>query len=389
MQFVQFVGKFKFTLRRIGAGIFDALIGIMLSLISAIIGGSMVKLLVMIFEMSGVLIKGSSILIILNVIGDGVFFFLSLMVAVFVVIKFKINMSLAIVIAGVLVYSSFIELMAKAVQGEYVEFVLISVIAVKYIYTVISALVMIWCLLYIERWVDSIISAVIKNFFKLMLIVLIVVSLVILLIGSIGIWIGSVISALVYIIYGYLGWFLVVIMGALWFLLVMIGMYRVFTLIIIQIIVEIGKEGMVMSLEIGVNLSLGGLLLVVAWKTKNSELRQTALVAAVLVIMAGIFESALYGVAIRLKRSFIVSFISGFICGAVVGMAGFVSYLMVASGLFISVQFFDSANLMSIVWVFAVMALAVVLSFIFILLFGFEDIFVEEAVVQARKYQSV
>lgn len=30
---------------------------------------------------------------------------------------------------------------------------------------------------------------------------------------------------------------------------------------------------------------------------------------------------------------------------------------------------------------FAVMALAVVLSFIFILLFGFEDIFVEEAVV--------
>lgn len=53
--------------------------------------------------------------------------------------------------------------------------------------------------------------------------------------------------------------------------------------------------------------------------------------------MAGIFESALYGVAIRLKRSFIVSFISGFICGAVVGMAGFVSYLMVASGLFISV----------------------------------------------------
>lgn len=109
------MGKFKFTLRRIGAGIFDALIGIMLSLISAIIGGSMVKLLVMIFEMSGVLIKGSSILIILNVIGDGVFFFLSLMVAVFVVIKFKINMSLAIVIAGVLVYSSFIELMAKAV----------------------------------------------------------------------------------------------------------------------------------------------------------------------------------------------------------------------------------------------------------------------------------
>ena len=61
----------------------------------------------------------------------------------------------------------------------------------------------------------------------------------------------------------------------------------------------------------------------------------------------------------------------------------------VSSHLFTSVQFFDPANPMSIVWVFAVMALAVVLSFILTLLLGFEDIPVEEAAAQARKYQSV
>lgn len=38
----------KITLRRIGAGILDALIGTMSPLIPAIIGGSMVKLLAMI-----------------------------------------------------------------------------------------------------------------------------------------------------------------------------------------------------------------------------------------------------------------------------------------------------------------------------------------------------
>ena len=43
---------------------------------------------------------------------------------------------------------------------------------------------------------------------------------------------------------------------------------------------------------------------------------------------------------------------------------------------------------MSIVWVFAVMALAVVLSFILTLLLGFEDIPVEEATAEARKHQS-
>lgn len=73
-----------------------------------------------------------------------------------------------------------------------------------------------------------------------------------------------------------------------------------------------------MPSEIGANLSLGGSSLAVAWKTKNPELRQTALAAAASAIMAGISEPALYGVAIRLKRPLIASLISGFICGAAV-----------------------------------------------------------------------
>ncbi len=109
MQPAQPVGKPKLTLRRIGAGILDALISTMSPLIPAIIGGSMVKLLAMILEMSGVLTKGSPTLTILNVIGDGAFFFLPLMVAASAAIKFKTNMSLAIAIAGVLVHPSFIE----------------------------------------------------------------------------------------------------------------------------------------------------------------------------------------------------------------------------------------------------------------------------------------
>ncbi|MGK0601733.1 PTS cellobiose/arbutin/salicin transporter subunit IIBC [Yokenella regensburgei] len=376
--------KPKLTLRRIGAGILDALIGTMSPLIPAIIGGSMIKLLAMVLEMSGLLSKGSPTLTILTVIGDGAFFFLPLMVAASAALKFKTNLSLAIAIAGVLVHPAFIDLMAKAAQGEQVQFAMIPVTAVKYTYTVIPALVMTWCLSYIERWVDKITPAVTKNFLKPMLIVLIAAPLAILLIGPIGIWIGSAISALVYTIHGYLGWLSVAIMGALWPLLVMTGMHRVFTPTIIQTIAETGKEGMVMPSEIGANLSLGGSSLAVAWKTKNPELRQTALAAAASAILAGISEPALYGVAVRLKRPLIASLISGFICGAVTGIAGLASHSMAAPGLFTSVQFFDPANPMTIVWVFGVMALAVVLSFILTLLLGFEDIPVDADAAEAR-----
>ncbi|KNC88439.1 PTS cellobiose/arbutin/salicin transporter subunit IIBC [Trabulsiella odontotermitis] len=368
----------KITFRRIGSGILDALIGTMSPLIPAIIGGSMVKLLAMVLEMSGVLPKNAPTLIILTVIGDGAFFFLPLMVAASAALKFKTNMSLAIAIAGVLVHPAFIDLMAKAAQGEHMAFAFIPLTAVKYTYTVIPALVMTWCLSYIERWVDNITPAVTKNFLKPMLIVLIAAPLAILLIGPIGIWIGSSISALVYTIHNYLGWLAVAIMGALWPLLVMTGMHRVFTPTIIQTIAETGKEGMVMPSEIGANLSLGGSSLAVAWRTKNPELRQTALAAAASAIMAGISEPALYGVALRLKRPLIASLISGFICGAVAGIAGLASHSMAAPGLFTSVQFFDPANPMSIVWVVGVMALSIVLSFILTLMLGFEDIPVEE-----------
>lgn len=382
-------GKAPLTLKRIGAGILDALIGTMSPLIPAIIGGSMVKLLAMILEMSGALPKGSPTLTLLALIGDGAFFFLPLMVAASAAVKFKTNMSLAIAIAGVvLVHPGFIELMAKAAQGEHVEFAFIPVTAVKYTYTVIPALVMTWCLSYIERWVDRITPAVTKNFLKPMLIVLIAAPLAILLIGPLGIWIGSAISALVYTIHSYLGWLSVAIMGGLWPLLVMTGMHRVFTPTIIQTIAETGKEGMVMPSEIGANLSLGGSSLAVAWKTKNPELRQTALAAAASAILAGISEPALYGVAVRLKRPLIASLISGFICGAVAGIAGLASHSMAAPGLFTSVQFFDPANPMTIVWVFGVMALSVVLSFALTLILGFEDIPVEQAAADARARQA-
>ena len=81
---------------------------------------------------------------------------------------------------------------------------------------------------------------------------------------------------------------------------------------------------MVMPSEIGANLSLGGVSLAVAFKTKNRELRQTSLAAASSAIIAGITEPALYGVAIRLKRPMIASMITGFVAGGVAGLAGLI-----------------------------------------------------------------
>ena len=370
--------KQKWTLKRVGMTILDAIIGTMTPLIPAIIGGSMVKLLAMLLLMTGVVGETNSTYVLLNTIGDAAFFFLPILVAVSASKKFGTNTYLAVAIAGLMVHPVFMDLMAKAAEGQAVTLAMLPITSVKYTYTIIPAIVMSWLLRYIEAGVDRITPLVTKNFLKPMLILLVGAVIAISIVGPAGVWLGNGISAVVYGIHGKLGLFAVAIVGAIWPLLVMTGMHRVFTPTIVTTIAETGSEAMVMPSEIGANMSLGGVSLAVAFKTKNRELRQTALAAASSALIAGITEPALYGVAIRLKRPMIASVITGFIAGAVAGLAGLASHSMAAPGLFTSVQFIDKDNPTSILWIAAVMAISVVVSFALTLILGFEDIPVEE-----------
>ena len=83
-----------------GNNILDAIVGTMSPLIPAIIGGSMVKLLVMLLGMAGVLSADGETYKILNTIGDAAFYFLPVMVAASASKKFNTNMFIAIAIAG-------------------------------------------------------------------------------------------------------------------------------------------------------------------------------------------------------------------------------------------------------------------------------------------------
>lgn len=370
--------KQKWTLKCVGMTILDAIIGTMTPLIPAIIGGSMVKLLAMLLLMTGVVGETNSTYVLLNTIGDAAFFFLPILVAVSASKKFGTNTYLAVAIAGLMVHPVFMDLMAKAAEGQAVTLAMLPITSVKYTYTIIPAIVMSWLLRYIEAGVDRITPLVTKNFLKPMLILLVGAVIAISIVGPAGVWLGNGISAVVYGIHGKLGWLAVAIVGAIWPLLVMTGMHRVFTPTIVTTIAETGSEAMVMPSEIGANMSLGGVSLAVAFKTKNRELRQTALAAASSALIAGITEPALYGVAIRLKRPMIASVITGFIAGAVAGLAGLASHSMAAPGLFTSVQFIDKDNPTSILWIAAVMAISVVVSFALTLILGFEDIPVEE-----------
>lgn len=257
--------KEPLTLKKIGNNILDAIVGTMTPLIPPIIGASMLKLVVMLLQMFGVLSTESDTYIILNSIGDAAFYFLPIMVAASAAKKFHTNAYLAIAIAGVLLYPDFRTLMESVTVGDTAaHFLGIPIASVKYTHTVIPAFCMTWILSYIERLIDRITPAVTKNFLKPMLIIIVAAPIGILFVGPLGIMIGEGISAFIYFVQSKIGFLAVGLMGALWPLLVITGMHRVFTPTILQTISEAGMEGTVMPSEIGANLSLGGVSLAVA-----------------------------------------------------------------------------------------------------------------------------
>lgn len=208
-----------------------------------------------------------------------------------------------------------------------------------------------------------------------MLIMLIAAPIAIVGVGPVGILIGEGISNFVFFVHAKLGFLAVGIMGCILPLLVITGMHRVFTPTILETISNTGMEGTVMPSEIGANLSLGGVALAVAFKTKNSELRQTALAAAASALIAGTTEPALYGVAVRLKKPLIASLITGFVCGCLAGIAGLASYSMASPSILTVVQFINPENPgASIAWIIGIVALSIILSFVLTLIIGFEDI---------------
>lgn len=199
-------------------------------LIPPIIGASMLKLVVMLLQMAGVLSAESDTYIILNSIGDAAFYFLPIMVAASAAKKFHTNTYLAMAIAGVLLYPDFRTLMESVTVGDTAaHFLGIPIASVKYTHTVIPAFCMTWILSYIERFIDRITPAVTKNFLKPMLIILIAAPIGILVVGPAGIMIGEGISAFIYFVQDKIGFLAVGIMGAIWPLLVITGMRRVFT----------------------------------------------------------------------------------------------------------------------------------------------------------------
>lgn len=345
----------------------DTLISCFTPLIPAIAGAGMVKVLLYLLSTFGLVGAESLEYQVINVIGDGVYYFLPLMVAVTAANKMGTNPFLAMGLAGIMMHPT---LLTLGEVGEQVPFFGAPLTIVNYSAQALPVILSVWVMKYVEKFFSTYCPSVLKAFLPAMLSFLVCGPIALIAIGPLGTILGNGFAVFCDIMNQW-GWIAVGLNAAIFPFLVLTGMHNALIPLMIQMFMTQGFDSVLLPSGLCANLAEGAAAAAVAVRTKSKTMKSTAASAAVSAVL-GVTEPALYGVNLRLKRPFIGMVIGSLIGGCVAGLVHLTAYTFVSPSL-LSLPIFagpESNFLLSMISVPATLLSTFVVTF----LLGFEDV---------------
>lgn len=360
--------------------VMDFISGIFTPILPALAGAGLLKGFLALFTTVGWLTTESDTYMVLNAIGDSVFYFLPFFLAVSTARKMRTNEYLALIVAGTLMYPSLIEAF-NAIEGggpdtlDFLGLGIINIPLLNYDTSVIPVILSVILLKYVYDLVKKVIPSAIQLMFAPMIAFLIVLPLSLWLIGPLGTNIGNFVSDIFNWLFEFSGLFAGLLLAGFMPLIIMTGMHYAFAPIAITSLATLGYDNMVMPMMLISNAAQAGAALGVAVISKNRQMKQLGLSSGISAAI-GITEPAMYGVNMKLKKPFVLALVSAGILGAIAGWYGLKAYTMSGIiGIFALPVFADPAGeSASLIVSIVLFALAIVLPFILVLIFRFKDI---------------
>lgn len=326
----------------------DVISGIFQPFLGALSAGGMIKGLNALLVAAGVLTAESGTYIVLNAIGDAIFMFLPIAVAVAAAKKFGVNQYVGLVIGGALCYPA-IQLSTLTAGGDvqplytlfsgsmfespvYMTFMGLPFVANDYTSSVIPSILIVWMASKLQRPLRKIIPEVIQNFFVPFFLLLIALPIGFLVIGPVITILTNMLATgfdgllkFSPILFG-------LIVGFFWQVLVMFGLH--WSLIPIAIL-QLGTMGYSTALTgmFGASFAQTAAVAAMYFRLKNPK-EKALVVPAVISGICGVTEPAIYGLSLPKKKPFIFSMVGGAISGAFMTAMGVRSYVMGGLGVF-------------------------------------------------------
>ena len=356
--------KEPLTPKVIVARILDGLSGSLAPLIPLLIAGGLLKLIVVLGAQAGVLDSASNTGAILNFWGDAAFYFMPVFVGGFAAQKFGANIGLGMMLGAALIYPDFI---AMVNEGSAISLVGLPVYAASYTSTLLPAVLCVWVMSYVQKFFAKHTTAALRAMLEPFCMMLIMVPLSMWVLAPIATVIGNVIGVGLNWLTGSFGFIGMAIIGALWPLLIVVGMHVGILPFVLQ---QLSSSGY-MTINIPNftnNFAQGAACLGVAVRTKDTNLRAEATTCAITALAGGISEPAIFGISLQKRTPLYASMIGNAVGGAIVGLTGCKMFFFTAAGGLLGLPAFigeSMGNLLSFVVAFLVtMAVTFVMTLI-------------------------
>ncbi|UQZ35646.1 PTS beta-glucoside transporter subunit EIIBCA [Paenibacillus sp. PK3_47] len=307
--------------------IFETIAGVFAPMLPAITAAGILKGLLALFVTLEWMSAGTDTYRILSAIGDGVFYFLPILIAFSAARKFGSNPFIAAGVSAALMYPDMGALLSS---GEPVSFLSIPVTAVSYASSVIPILLAVWLLSYVEKTVDRFVIPSLKLLLVPLISLLIMVPVTLIAIGPLGTFIGDGLSGGINWLLNEGGLISGIILGGTMALITMTGMHYALVPVIISNLATLGFDKFLPLTYIS-NMGQAGATMGVFLRAKDKKLKSVALSTSVTALM-GVTEPAMYGVNMKYKKPFIAAMIGSAAGGGFALAFGVKAYALAGNG---------------------------------------------------------
>lgn len=363
--------KQRWTPKRVGSAILDALSGCLGPVIPVITACAFFKMLTSLLgpDMLNVLPAESDLYTLFTFVGDAGFYFFPVIVGYSAAKKFNLLPVLGILMGCILMHPTFV---GMADSGESFTVYGIPCMVQNYSSTILPIILSVWVMSYVYRFFNKYIPSSIRSVFAPAFTVAVMLPISLCLLGPAGAFLGNyVVGALLGMqnVAGFLG---MAIISAIYPLLVMTGMHMVLIAALFQVFATQGYDGFAGPALTFASFSVMGVCIGAMLRIKNKEQRALAASFAITAIVAGTSEPCLYGICTRYKRPFTGLLAGGFAGGLYAGIMGVISANLVPASNFVAALAFTGDTTFNLVNGFIGCGISVVVAAVITYFFGFE-----------------
>lgn len=313
------IPKKKFKLRDIPSKMVDAIVACIVPLIPILIGSGVLQAIVLIIQQAGWLPADDPTLTTITFVANAAFYFLPVFVGFFAAQKFGANVALGAMLGAALVHPTFVSMVTEGNAGSVFG---IPIYAASYSSTIIPAILSVWIMSYVEKFIARRSPKAIRTILEPSLTLVIMIPLTFCLLAPLGAMLSDGFANLLTWFYSLCGPLAVAAFAAVVPLVVMVGIHIGTTAISVATIAQIGIDAFMAPGFFISNFAQGAACLAVGIKAKTTELKSLAFSCAFSDFIPGISEPGMYGITLRYKTPMIGAMIGSAAGGLYFGLTG-------------------------------------------------------------------